>query len=190
MWDRATGEPVYNAIVWQDTRTGEFCEQLDAEHGDMFRKRTGLPVSTYFAGPKIRWILDNVEGVRERAERGELAFGTMDTWVVWELTRSSRRGRGPSGGRRGQARHVTDVTNASRTMLMNLRTQQWDPELCEAMGVPMSLPRSSVPRRFSARWSGPGGAQGADRRHPRRPTGATFCRARQAKCTYGTETSC
>ena len=96
-------------------------------------------MSTYFAGPKIRWILDNVEGVRERAERGELAFGTMDTWVVWELTRSSRRGRGPSGGRRGQARHVTDVTNASRTMLMDLRTQQWDPELCEAMGVPMSL---------------------------------------------------
>ncbi len=139
IWDRETGEPVYNAIVWQDTRTGEFCEQLDAEHGDMFRKRTGLPVSTYFAGPKIRWILDNVEGVRERAERGELAFGTMDTWVVWELTRSSRRGRGPSGGRRGQARHVTDVTNASRTMLMDLRTQQWDPELCEAMGVPMSL---------------------------------------------------
>ena len=136
IWDRETGEPVYNAIVWQDTRTGEFCEQLEAEHGEMFRERTGLPVSTYFAGPKIRWILDNVDGVRERAERGELAFGTMDAWIIWELTRSSRRS---GNSRRKRARHVTDVTNASRTMLMDLRTQKWDPELCEAMGIPMSL---------------------------------------------------
>ncbi|MGO1948740.1 MAG: glycerol kinase GlpK [Mycobacteriaceae bacterium] len=136
IWDRTTGKPVYNAIVWQDTRTGEYCEQLEAEHGEMFRGRTGLPVSTYFAGPKIRWILDNVEGVRERAERGELAFGTMDAWIIWELTRKSRRS---GNNRRSRARHVTDVTNASRTMLMDLRTQKWDPELCEAMGIPMSL---------------------------------------------------
>jgi glycerol kinase len=105
----------------------------------MFRERTGLPVSTYFAGPKIRWILDNVPGVRERAERGELAVGTMDTWIIWELTRSTRRSGRPARGRQPRARHVTDVTNASRTMLMDIRTRQWDPELCERLGIPMSL---------------------------------------------------
>ncbi|RRO90601.1 glycerol kinase [Corynebacterium bovis] len=140
IWDRETGEPVYNAIVWQDTRTEDICSTLDPA---LFRERTGLPVSTYFSGPKIRWILDNVEGVRERAERGELAFGTMDSWIVWELTRRSRHSPGQDRGRRGRAgsgaRHVTDVTNASRTMLMDLRTQQWDEELCEALGVPVSL---------------------------------------------------
>lgn len=192
IWDRETGEPVYNAIVWQDNRTGDFCSQLDAEHGDLFRERTGLPVSTYFAGPKIRWILDHVDGVRERAERGELAFGTMDTWIIWELTRRSRRNRNNRRSGRHGARHITDVTNASRTMLMDLRTQQWDPELCEAMGVPMSLlPEivSSSEQVGRVRRSGPvhdvaiAGILGDQQ-------AATFGQActepGEAKCTYGT----
>lgn len=136
IWDRKSGQPVYNAIVWQDTRTDKIVAGLDDNIRRVFRERTGLPASTYFSGPKIRWILDNVEGVRERAERGELAFGTMDSWLVWELTRRSKRASGSPG--KG-AKHVTDVTNASRTMLMDLKTQQWDPELCEALDIPMSL---------------------------------------------------
>ncbi len=136
MWDRTTGKPVYNAIVWQDTRTDKIVNSLDEETKNLFQERTGLPASTYFSGPKIRWILDHVDGVRERAERGELAVGTIDSWLVWELTRRSRRQHGSIN--KG-AKHVTDVTNASRTMLMDLRTQKWDPELCEALGIPMSL---------------------------------------------------
>ncbi len=137
VWDRKTGKPVYNAIVWQDTRTDSIVNQLTDEQKQLFLSRTGLPASTYFAGPKIRWILDNVEGARERADNGELAFGTIDSWLVWELTRSSRRASG--GGTKERARHVTDVTNASRTMLMDLQSQQWDAELCEALDIPMSL---------------------------------------------------
>lgn len=134
IWDRVTGEPVYNAIVWQDTRTSEMCRELAGEEGQQrWLDRTGLLINSYPAGPKIKWILDNVEGVRERAEKGELYFGTMDTWVLWNLT----------GGVRGddgeEAVHATDVTNASRTLLMDLKTQQWDPELCEALDIPMSL---------------------------------------------------
>ena len=121
VWDRSTGQPVYNAIVWQDTRTSGMCEKLDP---GLF-ERTGLPVSTYFSGPKIAWILENIPGARARAEAGELAFGTVDSWLVWKLTRG--------------AVHCTDVTNASRTMLMDLRTQQWDPQLCAALGIPMSM---------------------------------------------------
>ncbi|MFE3289776.1 glycerol kinase GlpK [Rhodococcus sp. NPDC059234] len=129
VWDRRTGEPVYNAIVWQDTRTDELCTELGGAEGpDRYRESTGLPLSTYFSGPKVRWILDNVEGVRARAEAGELCFGTMDSWIVWNLT------GGPDGGL-----HVTDVTNASRTMLMNLRTLDWDEQICADMAVPMSL---------------------------------------------------
>ncbi|MDT0379226.1 glycerol kinase GlpK [Streptomyces sp. DSM 42041] len=129
LWDRATGEPVHNALVWQDTRTDALCKELGRNVGqDRFRRETGLPLASYFAGPKIRWLLDNVDGLRERAERGELLFGTMDSWVIWNLT------GGPDGGV-----HVTDVTNASRTMLMNLRTLQWDEKICESMGVPLSL---------------------------------------------------
>ena len=124
LWDRETGEPVHNAIVWQDTRTDDLVRELGATEGqDRFREKCGLPLATYFAGPKIRWLLDNVEGVRERAERGELLFGTMDTWIIWQLT----------------GRHVTDVTNASRTMLMNLATLEWDPEILEAMDIPANL---------------------------------------------------
>ncbi|MCF6523232.1 glycerol kinase GlpK [Streptomyces sp. JJ36] len=129
LWDRTTGEPVHNALVWQDTRTDALCKELGRNVGqDRFRRETGLPLASYFAGPKIRWLLDNVEGLRERAERGDLLFGTMDSWVIWNLT----------GGTEGGV-HVTDVTNASRTMLMNLHTLEWDAKICESMGVPMSL---------------------------------------------------
>ena len=129
VWDRATGLPVCNAIVWQDTRTAQFCDELvRGGHGEMIRQRTGLPVATYFSGPKIRWILDNVPGARERAEKGELLFGTVDTWAIWNLT------GGPSGGL-----HITDATNASRTLLFDLRALRWDDELLELMGIPAAL---------------------------------------------------
>ncbi|WP_462417428.1 glycerol kinase GlpK [Kytococcus sp. Marseille-QA3725] len=136
VWDLHTGEPVHHAIVWQDTRTRSTVEELASEPGpdgeplgeDRFRDTCGLPLTTYFAGPKLRWILQHVEGVRERAEAGDLLFGTTETWVIWKLT------GGPDGGV-----HVTDVTNASRTMLMDLYTLQWDEATCAAMGVPMSM---------------------------------------------------
>ena len=129
VWDRATGQPIHNALVWQDTRTDQICNELSADGGqDRFREKTGLPVATYFSGPKVRWLLDNVEGVRARAEAGELAFGNMDTWCIWNLT----------GGTNGGA-HVTDVSNASRTMLMDLETLDWDDSLCDAIGVPRSV---------------------------------------------------
>ncbi|MFG2698626.1 glycerol kinase GlpK [Kitasatospora sp. NPDC048407] len=129
LWDRHTGEPVYNAIVWQDTRTEALCRELGRNVGqDRFRRETGLPLASYFAGPKIRWLLDNVEGLRERAEAGNILFGTMDTWVIWNLT------GGANGGR-----HVTDVTNASRTLLMNLHTLEWDERIAESIGVPMAM---------------------------------------------------
>ncbi|TYQ10997.1 UNVERIFIED_ORG: glycerol kinase [Gordonia westfalica J30] len=148
IWDRESGKPVHNAIVWQDTRTSEVCEELAGDVGaDRFRERTGLPLSTYFAGPKVRWLLDNVDGLRERAEAGELCFGTMDSWIAWNMT------GGVDGGQ-----HVTDVTNASRTMLMDLRTLDWDEKICEEMGIPMSmLPeiRSSSGEFGSLRGNGP-----------------------------------
>ncbi|NJC10199.1 glycerol kinase [Micromonospora profundi] len=124
VWDRATGRPVANAIVWQDTRTGPLLRELASAYGEeRFRVRTGLPLATYFAGPKLRWLLDEVDGLRERAERGEVLFGTMDSWLIWKLT----------------GEHVTDVTNASRTMLMDLTTLDWHPELLDAMGVPAAM---------------------------------------------------
>ncbi|MCP9946392.1 glycerol kinase GlpK [Streptomyces somaliensis] len=129
LWDRRTGEPVHNAIVWQDTRTDALCRELGRNVGqDRFRRETGLPLASYFAGPKVRWLLDNVEGLRERAERGEILFGTMDSWIVWNLT------GGADGGR-----HVTDVTNASRTMLMNLHTMEWDERILRSMEVPAAI---------------------------------------------------
>jgi glycerol kinase len=129
VWDRATGQPIHNAVVWQDTRTDTICDELSADGGqDRFREMTGLPIATYFSGPKIRWILDNVEGARARADAGELAFGNIDTWCIWNLT----------GGANGGA-HVTDVTNASRTMLMNLETLDWDDSLLDAIGVPRAV---------------------------------------------------
>jgi glycerol kinase len=129
VWDRETGEPVYNAIVWQDTRTADIVHELAGEAGpDRLRAEVGLPLSTYFSGPKIKWILDHVEGARARAEAGELAFGTMDTWVLWNLT----------GGVAGGV-HATDVTNASRTMLMSLETLDWHQPSLDLMGIPRSM---------------------------------------------------
>jgi len=130
VWDRTTGEPVSNAIVWQDTRTQQICEELGALGGGAARyaDRVGLPLATYFSGPKIRWILDNVPGAREKAEAGRLAFGNTDTWLLWNMT----------GGVKGGV-HVTDVTNASRTMLMDLATLDWNADIAGDMGIPMSM---------------------------------------------------
>ncbi|MFN8595125.1 MAG: glycerol kinase GlpK [Anaerolineae bacterium] len=125
VWEKATGKPVYNAIVWQDTRTDQICNELAKDGGqDRFRAKVGLPLATYFSGPKVKWILDNVPGVREKAEKGEVLFGNIDTWVIWNLT----------GGV-----HVTDVSNASRTMLMNLETLDWDPDMLKVMGIPRAM---------------------------------------------------
>ncbi len=124
IWEKATGRPIANAIVWQDTRTDRLVADLGGDVGqDRFRARCGLPLATYFSGPKARWLLDNVDGARAAAERGELLFGTIDTWLIWKLTGA----------------HVTDVTNASRTMLMNLATLDWDDELLDAIGVPRAM---------------------------------------------------
>ncbi len=130
VWDRTTGEPVYNAIVWQDTRTQKICDDLAALGGgaERYKEKVGLPLATYFSGPKVRWILDNVPGAREKAEAGTLAFGNTDAWVLWNMT----------GGVDGGV-HVTDVTNASRTMLMDLATLTWDSEIAGEMGIPMSM---------------------------------------------------
>jgi len=129
VWDRITGRPVYNALVWQDTRVGNYVSDLAREGGlDRFRVKTGLPLATYFSGLKIRWILDNVAGVRERAEAGDVLFGNIDAYLLWNLT------GGPRGGL-----HLTDVTNASRTQLMNLQTLDWDPELLSTLGVPRQM---------------------------------------------------
>ncbi|WP_158844377.1 glycerol kinase GlpK [Saccharothrix deserti] len=130
VWDKNTGQPVYNAIVWQDTRTDKICQDLAALGGgqERYRDKTGLPLATYFSGPKIRWVLDNVEGARERAEAGDLLFGNMDTWVLWNMT----------GGVDGGV-HVTDPTNASRTLLMDLDTLNWDEGIAADMGIPLSM---------------------------------------------------
>ncbi len=126
VWDKATGEPVSNAVVWQDTRTDGIVNQLAAHDGhDRLRRKTGLPLATYFSGPKITWILDNVGGARERAENGELLFGTIDTWLLWKLTGGSKGGL-----------HLTDVTNASRTLMLSLETLDWDNELLDVLGIP------------------------------------------------------
>ena len=132
VWDRATGEPVYNAIVWQCRRTSAYCDELKARgYAEAIRRKTGLVVDAYFSGPKIRWILDNVPGARRRAEAGELLFGTVETWLIWLLT----------GGRV----HVTDYSNASRTMLFNINTLDWDEELLDLMDIPRSMLPTPVP---------------------------------------------
>ena len=124
VWDQKTGEPIYHAIVWQDTRTDELINALAKDGGlGRFRNKTGLPLAAYFSGPKIKWILDHVEGARQKAERGDLLFGNVDTWVIWNLTGA----------------HVTDVTNASRTMLMDLRTLDWDEEILSLLGIPKAM---------------------------------------------------
>ncbi|GHG39862.1 glycerol kinase [Sinomonas cellulolyticus] len=129
VWDKTTGEPVYNAIVWQDTRTQPIVDELAAEGGvERFKQKVGLPLATYFSGTKIKWILDNVEGARAKAEAGDLLFGNTDSWVLWNLT----------GGTDGGV-HATDVTNASRTMFMDLESLSWDQEILDAFGVPASM---------------------------------------------------
>src|ERR671936_1958011 len=129
VWDRNTGEPVMNAVVWQDTRTDKLVDELSADGGqNRFQEKVGLPLATYFSGPKVRWILDNVDGAREKAEAGDLMFGNIDTWCIWNLT------GGTDGGL-----HITDVTNASRTMLMELRNLAWDEGIADTIGVPMSM---------------------------------------------------
>ena len=126
IWDRATGRPIHNAIVWQDRRTSEICDRLKADgHEELVRNRSGLVIDAYFSGSKIKWLLDNVPGARARADKGELAFGTVDSWLVWQLTS-------------GQT-HITDVSNASRTMLFNIHTMEWDDELLTMLDVPESL---------------------------------------------------
>ena len=126
VWDAETGEPVYNAIVWQDRRTSKYCDKLKKSgKGEMIRNKTGLIIDAYFSATKVRWILENVPGARRKAEEGRLKFGTVDTWLIWKLTR-------------GEA-HVTDVSNASRTMLFNIHTLNWDEELLELFGIPRSM---------------------------------------------------
>ncbi|MBS3771017.1 MAG: glycerol kinase GlpK [Bacteroidales bacterium] len=126
VWDRETGKPVYNAIVWQDRRTSNYCEHLKKEGWtDKIQEKTGLVIDAYFSGTKVKWILDNVEGAREKAEAGKLAFGTIDSWLIWNLTRGDQ--------------HITDVSNASRTMLYNIREMKWDDELLGLMGIPRNM---------------------------------------------------
>ena len=126
VWDKETGEPVYKAIVWQDRRTSEFCDTLKEKNlAPMIQQKTGLVIDAYFSGTKLKWILDNVNGAREKAEQGKLAFGTIDSWLIWKLT--------------GGQKHVTDVSNASRTLLFNINTLQWDDEMLELLQIPKSL---------------------------------------------------
>jgi len=178
VWNKNTGKPYFNAIVWQDTRTDKICNELAKDGGqDRFRAKVGLPLATYFSGPKIKWILDNVEGVRSAAERGDAVFGNMDTWVIWNIT----------GGVNGGA-HVTDVTNASRTMLMNLETLDWDDEILEIMGIPkLMLPEirpSSDPKIYGT-WNGiPVCGDLGDQQAAL--VGQTCYAAGEAKNTYGT----
>jgi glycerol kinase len=175
IWDRATGRPVHNAINWADTRTAQLCQELAGDVGqDRFRDRCGLPLTTYFSGPKIRWLLDHIPGLRERAEAGEVLFGTMEGWLIWKLT----------------GRHVGDVTNASRTMMMNIHTLDWDDGLLDAMGVP----RAMLPEiRASAEIYGEAGdllaglpvASALGDQHAAL-VGQTCFSLGDTKCTYGT----
>jgi glycerol kinase len=142
LWDKDSGKPFYNAIVWQCMRTADICNELEADKGqDRFRDKTGLPIATYFSGPKIRWILDNVPEAKAAADKGQALFGTIETWIIWWLT------GGPNGGA-----HVTDVTNASRTMLMDLEPLQWDEEILNIMGIPESVLPRIVPSIDENTW--------------------------------------
>lgn len=185
VWDRNTGKPYYNAIVWQDTRTKEICDQLAIVGGqDRFRAKTGLPLATYFSGPKVQWMLENVVGLREAANGGEAIFGNIDTWLIWLLT------GGPDGGS-----HVTDVTNASRTLLMNLETLDWDDEILETLGIPKSMLPKIVPSSDPDTWGsttskGPFGAAipvcGDVGDQQAALVGQTCFNPGEAKNTYGT----
>jgi len=185
VWDRKTGEPLYNAIVWQCTRTDEICNQLMKAGGqDRFRAKTGLPVATYFSGPKIKWILDNVPAARQAADDGNAYFGTVESWLVWWLT------GGPDSGA-----HITDVTNASRTLMMNLATLDWDAEILQVLGVPRRMLPRIVPSVDPEIWghtspSGPLGARvpvcGALGDQQAALVGQACFNVGEAKNTYGT----
>ncbi|MGC9668291.1 glycerol kinase GlpK [Planosporangium sp. 12N6] len=185
VWDRRTGRPYYNAIVWQDTRTDHIASALDRDgRGEVIRRRAGLPPATYFSGGKLQWILENVDGVREAAERGDAIFGNTDTWLLWNLT----------GGTRGGV-HVTDVTNASRTMLMDLETLDWDDELLSFFGIPRAMlpeirPSSDPDRYGTTLANGPLGGEvalTADLGDQQAATVGQVCFAPgEAKNTYGT----
>src|SRR3989337_1769473 len=185
VWDRFTGRPYYNAIVWQDTRTDRIASALDRDgRGDVIRQKAGLPPATYFSGGKIQWILENVQGVREAAERGDALFGTTDSWLLWNLT----------GGTDGGV-HVTDVTNASRTMLMDLETLDWDDELLGFFGVPRSMlptirPSSHAEAFGRTRADGPFGGEvtigGVLGDQQAAMVGQVCLAAGEAKNTYGT----
>ena len=142
LWDKNSGRPFYNAIVWQCTWSDDICRRLSAEHGqDRFREKTGLPIATYFSGPKVRWILDEVPEARAAAQKGTALFGTIESWIVWWLT------GGPNGGA-----HVTDVTNASRTLMMNLKTLDWDDEILNVLDVHRRILPRIVPSRDRNTW--------------------------------------
>lgn len=179
VWDKNTGAPVYHAIVWQCRRTSEYCDSLK-EKGltEKFREKTGLVIDAYFSGTKIKWILDNVEGARERAERGELLFGTVETWLIWKLTKG--------------AVHVTDYSNASRTMLFNINTLQWDDEILKELGIPKSMLPVVKPSSYIYGEADPsflGGRipiAGAAGDQQAALFGQTCFKAGEAKNTYGT----
>ena len=185
IWDKRTGHPYMNAIVWQCMRTDELCRRLSADGGqDRFRDKTGLPVSTYFAGPKARWILDHVDAAGQGVAAGDALFGTIETWIIWWLT------GGPDGGA-----HVTDVTNASRTLLMDVHTLSWDDEICDIIGVPPSIlprivPSIDVDTWGTTRKDGPLGAEvpvcGALGDQQAALVGQTCFAVGEAKNTYGT----
>ena len=175
VWDRRTGQPVHNAITWQDTRTEKLVRALSAEHGDdWFRRRSGLQPATYFSGPKLRWLLDHVDGLRARAQAGEVVFGTVDSWLIWNLT----------------GRHLTDVTNASRTLLMNVETLDWDDELLAAVGVPRAMlpeirPSAEIYGEADGTLHGVAVAAALGDQQAAL-FGQTCFSAGEAKCTYGT----
>ena len=185
VWDKHSGRPLYNAIVWQCTRTDGICDALAQDGGqDRFRRKTGLPIATYFSGPKIKWILDRVTGARDAAEHGRALFGTIESWIIWQLT----------GGTAGGA-HVTDVTNASRTLLMDLETLNWDDEILAAMGIPRKMLPRIVPSIDKDTWGhtlkeGPLGAEvpvcGALGDQQAALVGQTCFAVGEAKNTYGT----
>lgn len=184
-WNKNTGTPLYNAIVWQCARTDRICRDLDKKHGkDGFRQITGLPTATYFSGPKIKWMMDNVPAVKEAVDKGEACFGTMDAWMIWNLT-----------GGPGKGKYVTDVTNASRTLLMNLKTLAWDEEILRAMGIPRTCLPAIVPSSDASAFgttdpAGPLGAEvvigGALGDQQAALFGQTCFSPGEAKNTYGT----
>ncbi len=179
IWDKETGEPIHNAIVWQCRRTSDYCDKLrEAGHVDMFRDKTGLVIDAYFSGTKVKWLLDNVEGARERAENGELLFGTVETWLIWKLTKGKV--------------HVTDYSNASRTMLFNIKERKWDDEILEILDIPKSLlpearPSSEVYGETDASFfSAPIKIGGAAGDQQAALFGQACFTAGEAKNTYGT----